>query len=122
MAIALEFEDGFGVLHPAAYARIQKVIIENPANGEKNVTSEVCIYASQAAYDAGKAPLYGPQGMLVIQPAAVQPDTPVPVEGEQIKPTLPPVMECAVDPDTVTVADVYGWLHTQTSYKDAKDV
>jgi hypothetical protein len=57
----------------------------------------------------------------VIQPAAVQPEIPAPVEGEEVK-ALPPVMECAVDPDTVTVAGVYAWLKSLDAYKISKDV
>jgi hypothetical protein len=117
MAIEIEFSDGYGVTHPAAYARVQKVIIENPEGGQKkNVTAEVCIYASKAAYDAGKTPVRGAHGLLVQQP----------VDGIQLAPKGKGInrllMECAVDPDAVTVADVYTWMKTQDAYKTSKDV
>jgi len=109
MALEIEYSDGYGVTHPEAYARVQKVIIENK-RGVKNVCTEVCVYASGKAFSDGMAPVWGPQAYQVEQPAAVQP------EGEAV------VMECAVDPDTVTVADTYVWLKTQESFKDSKDV
>ena len=116
MALEIEYEDGSGVIHPLAYARIGKMIIENPAIGEKNVSMDVCIYASQATRDAGKAPVWGPQGYQVQKPAEVQPEA---KEGE----TPPPlVMECAVDADKATVADGYIWLKTQEKYEGGIDV
>jgi hypothetical protein len=121
MALEIEFDDGYGVLHPAAYARIQKVIIENPPGRDKNVATEICVYHSQAAYEAGKTHLHGPQGLQVIKPADVQPPTPEPKEGEEAKPVRP-IYECAVDPDKVTVAEVYAWLKTQEAYSGGKDV
>lgn len=110
MALQIEFKDGSGVIHPEAYARIQKVIIENKPNGDKNVCSEVCIYASQFTHDAGKSPVWGPQAFQVEKPAKVQPK-----EGAV-------VMECAVDPDIVTVTDCYNWLKTQDKFAEAQDV
>ena len=116
MALEIEYEDGSGVVHPLAYARISKLIIENPPAGEKNVSLDVCIYASKAARDAGKSPVWGPQGYQVQRPAAEQPKA---AEGE---PPPPVLMECAVDADKVTVADCYTWLKTQEKYTGGKDV
>lgn len=116
MALEIEFEDNYGVTHKAAYARINKVIIENPADGQKNVTAEVCIYVTEDARDAEKAPVWGPQAYPVQKPAEVQPKAP---EGE---PEPQVVMVCAVDPDKATVADVYTWLKNQDAYKESKDV
>jgi hypothetical protein len=116
VALQIEYEDISGVVHPAAYARISKIIIENPAGGQKNVSIDVCIYASKAARDAGKSPVWGPQGYQVQKPAAVQPEA---KEGESV-PVV--VMECAVDPNKATVADVYAWLKTQEKYAGGMDV
>jgi hypothetical protein len=116
MALEFEYEDAAGVIHSKAYGRIQKVIIENLVGGQKNVSLDVSIYASQTARDAGKYPVWGPQGYQVQDPAAVQP------VAKKDEPTPEVVMECAVDPDTVTIADAYVWLKTQEKFKESKDV
>jgi hypothetical protein len=135
MALEFEYEDAAGVIHSKAYGRIQKVIIENLVGGQKNVSLDVSIYASQTARDAGKYPVWGPQGYQVQDPAAVQPVAKWGPQGYQVQdpaavqpvakkdePTPEVVMECAVDPDTVTIADAYVWLKTQEKFKESKDV
>ena len=73
------------------------------------VQTEVWVYTTQAAYAAGKSPVWG-RTYQVEDEAAVQPE-----EGAK-------AMECAVDPDTVTTADCYLWLKEQDTYKTSKDV
>ena len=117
MALQIEYEDHLsGVVHPVAYCRISKIITENPPGGQKNVSIDVCIYASQKARNGGKSPVWGPQGYVVQNPAKEQP------EAKEGDPAPAVVMECAVVPDTVTVADVYGWLKGQPAYQSSKDV
>ena len=69
MALKINYEDVSGTIHPEAYVRISKAIIENPVSGLKDVSIDVCVYSSQAARQAGKVPVWGPQGFQVQQPA-----------------------------------------------------
>jgi len=125
MALQIAYADKFGTDHPEAYAKISKVIIEGD-----NVSIDVCVYASQKARDEGKLPLWGPQGFNVVQPAAVQPEQPIPIEPEEHGPSLPAqparpipiLMESAVNADTVTKADTYTWLKTQELFANSIDV
>lgn len=112
MALQINYEDARGITHPDAYIRVQKVIIEKLAGQDPNVTIDVVLYASKAARDAGKIPVWGPQGHMVQKLAAEQPKDP----------KEPPIWECAVNPDTVTIADCYVWLKTQDKFKEALDV
>ena len=116
MALLLEYEDNTGTIHPEAYARISKTIIENPVGGSKNVSVDVCIYASQKARNGGKSPVWGPQGYVVQNPTKEQP---VAKEGD---PASTVVMECAVDLDKMAMVDVYAWLKTQDTFKEAIDI
>ncbi len=116
MALQISYEDGTGTTHPEAYARIGKMIVENQPGGQKNVCVDVCIFASKTARDAGKLPVWGPQAFQLEQPAAVQPEP----TGDNPNPIV--VMECAVDPDTVTVADVYTFLKTKDQFSGGIDV
>lgn len=116
MALEIQYEDAAGVVHPQAYLRIDKIIIENPGNGSKNVSLDVSVYSSQEARDAGKSRVWGPQGYLVQRLAAEQP------EAKDGEPAPQPVMECAVDPDTVTASDCYTWLKDQEKFIGAKDI
>jgi hypothetical protein len=104
MALEITYEDVYGSTHPEAYARIQQVIIENRPGGIKKVQIEICVYTSQIAYMTGKAQIWG---------RIYQVEEPV---------KEPLAMKCAVDPDTVTISDVYDWLKTQDAYKASKDV
>ena len=105
MALQITFEDVHGTTHPEAYARIQQTIITNKPGGIKSAQTEVWVYATQAAYAAGKSPVWG-RTYQVEQPSVADPE----------------VMECAIDPDAATVADVYLWLKTQDAYKTSTDV
>lgn len=96
MALKINYEDVSGTIHPEAYVRISKAIIENPVSGLKDVSIDVCVYSSQAARQAGKVPVWGPQGFQVQQDV--------------------------VDPDTVTMAEIYTWLKSQDQFAGAIDV
>jgi len=111
MALQIVHDDVYGVNHPEAYARIQQVIVENKPIGGKNVQTEVWVYASKVARDTGKSPVWG-RTYRVEDVAKVQ----------SVEEGAPVVMKCAVDPDTVTVADCYNWLKTQDKYAEGKDV
>lgn len=115
MALKLRYEDKMGTVHPEAYARIGRRIHESKLDGSESVCVEVSIYASQAAREAGKRPVWGPQAVEVEQLAAVQPET---KEGQ---PPPEPIMECAVDVDRATTADGYTFLKTLDKFKEATD-
>ena len=116
MALEMKFEDATGVVHKKAYARINRMIYENPVMGPKNVFLEVTVYASKDAKDTAKNPVWGPQGFLVHlaeeDPAAPGPNARLPI----------PVMEGVSDPDKIGITDCYAWLKTQPQFKESKDV
>ena len=127
MAIQLVFETPDGVEHPAAYARIFRTVIENPQAGEKNVSIDVVIHATKAKRNAGKSPIWGPQGYLVqnpvppVDPPPEEPPVEPPVEPDPPEPP-PVVYECAVNPDVVKLTELYAWLKTQPGFMEGEDV
>jgi hypothetical protein len=96
MAIQISFEAPDGVVYPNAYVRIGKTIIENPRTAPKNITIEVVVHATKALKQAGKLPVYGPQGFNV--------DTAI------------------VDPDVVKLNGLYAWLKLQPNFSGGTDV
>jgi hypothetical protein len=94
MAIQIVFEDGAGVLHSEAYARVDRAFIDNPANGKPSLSADISIYANKDKRDADKNPVWGPQGF-----------------------TFP-----INDVTGVTVATAYGLIKQLDLFKDGKDV
>lgn len=108
MALQISFEIA-GISLPEAYARVKKFIVENPISGGANVSFDLEIYVNQKTRDAGKIPIWGPQGHTFMLGMA-------PVEGEE--------QLCYLDklPGDVVLADAYNYLKTLGQFKEATDV
>ena len=65
MALKIKFQDDFGVQHDEAYVRISKFIIENPIEGNTNVSFDIEIYHDMRTRLDNKKPIYGPQGYSI---------------------------------------------------------
>ncbi len=95
MALQIIFHDPFGVTHEAAYLRVSRFLVDNPASGLKTCSGDYEIYAGREARDAVMRPVLGPQGFTFV-PA---------------------------DANSVTLATVYNeYLKLQPEFAGAEDV
>ncbi len=62
MALQIVFEDAAGVVHPEAYTRMSKFIVDNPVGGKASGSFNLDIYANRKTRDGGKFPVWGSQG------------------------------------------------------------